>query len=300
MRDDRQTPLTTERPPITLIGLMAIAWAGALAADDLAVALTPGFGQIQGRIQQIQGRDKVACNDGETLTDGYSVKSTIVVYYNEAVNGQFILVVDGTEATTGSEVAPTDAEIEAALPNASYRYTVAAVVTFARSGSAITLEGIDHTVRSFGVEVATKDVAALYDELDVVSDDAQLYRPWGRLAMSVDAADIANGDVLTDLPLPLIYGRIPRYRIICEKAITTAARTATISLEIGAAAVTGSAAAYAGTKALGTVTAGGTITAANTFKPGDLLSIIAAAVTAFAEGRVRIEVEIDELVIAAA
>ncbi len=112
----------------------------------------------------------------------------------------------------------------------------------------------------------------------------------------MDAANIAAGDVLTELPLPQIYGAIGRVRAVVSDPITTGAKAATLGLEIGEAAVAGGAVALAGAYALGAVVAGSAITAAHTFEPGDTVSIVASAVTAFTEGRVRIEIEIYELI----
>ena len=270
------------------------------SAADIAVNVSPGVIVIDSHPQQFTGRAALAVNSGNTLSASSEVYSAIVAYWNPLVSTVFLLVVDGDEALTSAGAdAPTDADIEAALPDDSYPYTVLGVVKHARSaGSVITLEEIDHVARSYGVKVADKDaVLAAAHELDVVDGDRALYRPWGILRFVVDAANIADGDLLTDHPLPLIYGRIPRWRAVCEKAITTAAKTTTPHLEIGSTLVTGTdGTAYAATKALGVCTTLGAPSAANTFVPGDVFSIVAASTTAFLEGRVAFEIEIDELI----
>ncbi len=274
-----------------VIGLRMVTRRAALAANSLGFALEPGEVAIGQKVAQFAGRDSVAVYDGSTLADLSELYSASVAYYNPELDKILLVAVDGAVAlTAGGAVKPSDDDIEAALPNAEYDYTVIGMAKFARSGTAITAT-YDHVERSYGVLASEKETS----DIEHAGEANQKYRPWGTLHHTLTAAEIANGDLLTDLPLPLITGRIVRWRAVCESVISTAAKTTTPHLEIGAVAVTGSdAVAYASTKALGEVTALGAPTAANTFKSGDVVSIVAALTTAFIEGRVRFEIDIEQ------
>jgi hypothetical protein len=110
------------------------------------------------------------------------------------------------------------------------------------------------------------------------------------LGFSVDAADIANGDVITTFPMNHA-GKIMAVYAVCEKAVTTAAKAADINVEIGTTNLTGGVVSLTGTYALGAVVAGSAVTAANEFAATDTISIEASSVTAFVEGRFKIVVE---------
>lgn len=264
----------------------------ALSASALAVLLEPGIVVVNSKVRQVASQS-LTLNGGSTLAASKDLYSAIVAEYIPEVDGINISVVNGTVAATGAATAPTDAEIEAALIDDAHPYTLLAMVKSSTDGSSVVTHEIDHRVRSFGVPTTGKNAAraADYDQ----ESDAAVYKPWGKDSLIIDAADIANGDLLTNKPLPLIYGRIARYRIICEKAITTAAKTTDLNLEIGTTNCTGTT-TYAGTKALGTVTEGTALSANNTFAPGANWSIEAANTTAFVEGRLRIEIDIEELI----
>lgn len=264
----------------------------ALVATALAVLLEPGIVVVASKVRQVAAQS-LTLNGGSTLAASKDLYSAIVAEYIPEVDGINISVVDGDVAATGDATAPTDAEIEAALIDADHPYLVIAVVKSSTTSGSVVSHEIDQRVRPFGVAVTGKNAAraADYDQ----EADSAAYKPWGRLGVSVDAADIANGDVLTNSPLPLIYGRIARGRLIVEKAITTGAKTADLNFEIDTTNVTGTT-TFAGAKALGVVTAMTALSANNTFVPGQTWSIEAANVTAFVEGRVRIEIDIEELI----
>ena len=284
--------LSPRLPLIMLLGLMLIPAEATLAANDLAVALTPGTAILDDHAQQLAGRGDVAIYSGSTLAASSEVISDVVIYYNDDVSGAFVIVVDGAAAlTSAGAVAPTDAAIAAALPDSGFTWARAGRVKFKRdSGSAITWE-IDHTVRPLGVDPDAKAaVSTRFQEVDAVAD-AELYEFSHTEAVDVDASTIAAADVLTNKPVPPFHGKIGAIRAIVTKAITTGAKAADLNAEIGTTNLTGGVVALAGAYALGTVVAGTAITAGNTFKPGATWSLEGANVTPFVEGRVRVEAD---------
>lgn len=295
--DNRVERLTPAMPRRVVIGARLIPAMLALAAADLGIAMEPGIIILDDHAFQVNGRADLSCNDGNTLTDGYEVISDVVAYWNDTTAVGQIIVVDGDAATSGNAEAPTDAEIVAALPSDQFPWIRLGRVKFSRSGSAITLESIDHGVRPFEIETAPKaaGLASSSHETDVVGEDAELYEYAGEMAWSVDAADIANGDLVTTCPLPLFFGKIGRVRAVCEKAVSTGAKAATINLEVGTTNLTGGVIALSGTYALGAVVAGTAITGGGSFKPGDTVSVEASGVTAFTEGRFRFVAELYRL-----
>lgn len=104
----------------------------------------------------------------------------------------------------------------------------------------------------------------------------------------IDLASIAGaGDVMTDIR-PGVYGKIEYWEFVVTKPVTTAAKAATLNLEIDTTNVTGGTIALTSAAAtpLGKVIAQGSdITGNNTLTPESTLSIEAASVTAFAEGQ---------------
>lgn len=102
----------------------------------------------------------------------------------------------------------------------------------------------------------------------------------------VDLVNItAAGDVVTDFR-PGIDGVIEDFSFVTNKPVTTAAKLATLNLEINATNVTGGLIALTSANATpqGKVIQGTPITALGTITRNDTLSIEASAVTAFAEG----------------
>ena len=94
-----------------------------------------------------------------------------------------------------------------------------------------------------------------------------------------------NGDVVTTFT-PRFWGRIKSLDFFVTTVVSTAAKAATLNLEIGTTNVTGGAVALtsANCTPLGAKVAGSAVTAANVFGPTDTISLEAASVTAFAEG----------------
>lgn len=105
------------------------------------------------------------------------------------------------------------------------------------------------------------------------------------LAFFVNLADIAAGDVLTNY-VPGYAFRLEKHDFRVAKAVSTAAKLASLNLEIGIVDVTGGVIALtsANCTPAGNPVAGTPITALNTGTKIDSFSIEAAAVTAFAEG----------------
>lgn len=98
-------------------------------------------------------------------------------------------------------------------------------------------------------------------------------------------SEIANGDVLTDIR-PGIAGVIEYWEFVTRKAVTTAAKLATLNLEIDTTNVTGGTIALTSALATpqGKVIPCAAITGANALTRDSKLSIEASGVTAFVEG----------------
>lgn len=103
------------------------------------------------------------------------------------------------------------------------------------------------------------------------------------LAFYIDAATIADGDLLTTY-VPGHKFKILKFDARCAKAVTTGAKASTLNLEIETTNVTGGAVALSGTYALGAAQAGTAITAANTGTSAQSFSIEASSTTTFVEG----------------
>lgn len=103
------------------------------------------------------------------------------------------------------------------------------------------------------------------------------------LAFYIEAAALANGDVLTEY-VPGYKFKLLSFDARCAKPVTTGGKAATLNLEIGTTNVTGGSVALSGTYVQGAAQAGSAITAANTGSASDSLSIEAASVTTFTEG----------------
>jgi len=95
-----------------------------------------------------------------------------------------------------------------------------------------------------------------------------------------------NVDLVTDF-VPGVAGTIESIQVVTQVAATTAAKTADISLEIEAVAVTGGVVSMTtvGSNAVGKVTAGTAITGTNTITAASNISVLAAnTATPFIEG----------------
>lgn len=286
-----------------LAGLFLAPPTQALTGASLAVNLTPGLAAIDDFPFQCGGRENLAIYSGSTLAASSEIIADVVIYWNPRVSRHFLLVVNGTAVlTTAGAVAPTDAEVVAAVGEDSegvtYPWARVGRVKFSRnSGTTIDLEYLDHTVRPMEIDATRKatGAAAATQEKDPIGSPL-VYEFLQTMAWHVDAADIAAADVITDHPLPACYGKIGAIRATCEKAVTTGAKAAKFHAEIGATATTGGVVSLAGAYALGAVVAGSAITALHTFKPGDTVSLVGSDVTTFIEGRFALEIDLYRLV----
>lgn len=114
------------------------------------------------------------------------------------------------------------------------------------------------------------------------------------LAFYIEAASIANGDLLTEY-VPGYAFKIVKFDARCAKTVSTGGKAASLNLEIGSTNLTGGAIALSGTYALGAAQAGTAVTAGNTGSATDSFSIEASGVTAFTEGAFWLIIEIQNL-----
>lgn len=264
-----------------------------LDADDLVVAVRPFTAQCDHKVEAMGGR-LVVCQAGVTIPTSEKAWTAVVAYYNPVIDSFLVIAVDG--ATGASPAKVTDAQIVAALPNAAYPYTVLGQVQFTVNGSDVVTDvQFDHAARSHGVVADEK-----YTSTTQVGDNGanQLYAFAERLEASLDAADIADGVIIAGREVRF-RGRVAALEIVCEKAITTAAKTTDFVVKIGSTVVVFDPAdnTYAATKAIGVVTGfDPAFDGTEDFMPGDSISITAANTTAFGEGRVKIALLLERIV----
>lgn len=110
----------------------------------------------------------------------------------------------------------------------------------------------------------------------------------------VDAADLANGDVLTTWT-PGYKFKVLAFDAFCAKPVTTGAKAATLNLEIGTTDLTGGVISLSGTYAQGAAQAGTAVTAANTGSNSATISVEASSVTTFVEGAFWLVVKIQNM-----
>lgn len=105
------------------------------------------------------------------------------------------------------------------------------------------------------------------------------------LSIPVKLAKVANGDLVTTYT-PGFAGTIEKISFVVTDPVTTAAKAATLNMEIGTANLTGGALALtsANCTPLGAVIDASAITGGNVFADDDTISVEAASVTAFSEG----------------
>ncbi len=105
------------------------------------------------------------------------------------------------------------------------------------------------------------------------------------LPLFVNLAELANGDVLTEY-VPGHRFKVLKVDFRVEKAVTTAAKLASLNLEIETTNVTGGVVALTSDNCTpkGAAVAGTAVTAANIGTATEKLSVEAASVTAFSEG----------------
>lgn len=115
-----------------------------------------------------------------------------------------------------------------------------------------------------------------------------------QVAFFINAADIANGDLLTNY-VPGHNFKILKVDARCAKPVTTGAKSSSINMEIGTTNLTGGVIALNGTYAQGAAQDGTAVTANNVGSETDSFSIEASATTAFIEGAFWIIVSIQNM-----
>lgn len=201
-------------------------------------------------------------------------KASLVLSADVASAGTFTLAYP-----TGTTQQSFDAGLEGtggyAIVNGNDRWTVAAgKVSYAYGASLITVTNSSSVTWAAGAKVDLN-----FDRQD--GNDVLL------LQIPIDLASItAAGDVLTEIR-PGLYGTIEYWEFAVSKPVTTAAKLASLNLEIDTTNVTGGVIALTSANAtpLGKTIVGTAITGANTLTPDSKLSIEASSVTAFAEGQ---------------
>lgn len=114
------------------------------------------------------------------------------------------------------------------------------------------------------------------------------------ISFHFSAVAIANGDLLTNY-VPGYAFKILKVDARCVAPVTTAAKAASINMEIASTDLTGGVILLAGLYAMGAAQAGSTVTGNNVGAASDAFSIEASAVTAFIEGAFVILVELQNL-----
>lgn len=113
----------------------------------------------------------------------------------------------------------------------------------------------------------------------------EVARTYSVITIPIALAGItAAGDVATFTPG--FAGRVESVQFTIQTAVTTAAKAASLNLEIGSTNLTGGVVALtsANCTPAGATVAGTAVTAANVFTATDVLTVEAASVTAFVEG----------------
>lgn len=105
------------------------------------------------------------------------------------------------------------------------------------------------------------------------------------IPFTINLAGVTNADVVTNFT-PGFAGDIVGFDFVVNTPVTTAAKTATLNLEIGTTDLTGGVLTITSAAAtpLGKVISATAITANNSFDDDDTISIKATSVTAFVEG----------------
>lgn len=114
------------------------------------------------------------------------------------------------------------------------------------------------------------------------------------LTFHFSAAAIANGDLLTNY-IPGYAFKILKVDARCVAPVTTAAKAATINMEIVSTDLTGGVILLAGLYSMGAAQNGSAVTGNNTGSSTDSFSIEASSVTTFIEGEFEIIIELQNL-----
>lgn len=146
--------------------------------------------------------------------------------------------------------------------------------------------GVAKTLESQYVAAIALQAGVVGDTVEVLLVQKGVTNNKTILSFSIDADQIADGDLLTDMTLGFA-GRIIGFQLSVQVAGTGASATTTLQAQIGATPTTGGVltAALAGVGTLGIVIAATAITGANEFSATDTISIVAASTTAFTAGQ---------------
>lgn len=231
----------------------------------------------------ISGADGIPGTDGTDGVNAYSVTTAdfVVPALSGAVSvgiantswlvvGQIIYIQNAGAFEVDSITDSTHA-ILTYLPysiNINSGNTISAGAGVSPSGNQITVSGITSFTDATG-GVASDTLAAGVGKTT--------------LSFYIEAASIANGDLLTEY-VPGYKFKILKFDARCAKTVSTGAKAANLNLEIGTTNLTGGVIALSGTYAIGAAQAGTTISGANTGSETDSISIEASSTTAFVEG----------------
>lgn len=128
--------------------------------------------------------------------------------------------------------------------------------------------------------------AAGWEHLATLLTELQAAKSRKFLTIPVVLSKVSAADVVTEY-IPGFAGTIEKISFIVTDPVTTAAKAATLNLEIGTTNLTGGALALtsANCTPLGKVIDGTAITGNNSFGATDKISVEASSVTAFVEGQ---------------
>lgn len=117
-------------------------------ALDLNVDIELGILAVGSTVREYDAQaDYALLNESGALVDGESLIMAIVAYKSRGDNTIYLLNVKGAAAITGSQVAPTDAEIEVSFAADTYWMKIAEV-TVNRTGDTSVTQSQDNTVRN--------------------------------------------------------------------------------------------------------------------------------------------------------
>ena len=135
-------------------------------------------------------------------------------------------------------------------------------------------------------EIISSSLARVQLKLAQNVPDAVSYS-YGTLCIPIVLATVADGDIVTALPLDFV-GELVSVNAFATVVASTADKLSTLNLEIDAVNVTGGTVALttAGLDTLGKVVAGAAITGNNAFTAAQTLSVEASSTTAFIEGEI--------------
>lgn len=243
-------------------------------------------------VQGEQGNDGTDGADGKnaysiTLADfivppvGNTVTDVVIADTDWMVVGQIVFV----EGAGAFEVAAVTDSTHANLTYLDYSININSGLTIT-AGAGITPSGNQITVS--GITALTDNTTGIASDTLAAGAGVQT------LAFYIDAATIANGDLLTNY-VPGYKFKILKFDARCAKPVTTGAKASNINLEIGTTDLTGGVIALAGTYILGAAQAGSVVSGANEGNQTDSISIEASATTAFTEGAFWLILEIQNM-----